>query len=98
MSSPSDVSPLWGLVEDFFCHEKLSAKKGAKLASRDREYWRFCLQASNVVMVSFFVRDHCFGALLEFISNNKGTVKWYFPFDGMVCCSEFTQSQDRLTR
>ena len=67
MSSPSDVSALWGEVDDFFSHEKLSAKKGAKLVSREREYWRFCLHASNVVMVSFFVRDHCFGALLEFI-------------------------------
>ena len=54
-------------MDDFFSHEKLSAKKGAKLASREREYWRFCLQASNVVMVSFFVSDHGLGALLEFI-------------------------------
>ena len=54
-------------MEYFFCHENFSAKNRVKLASREREYWRFCLQASNVVMVSFFVRDHCFGALLEFI-------------------------------
>ena len=51
----------------FSATKKLSAKKGAKLALREREYWRFCFQASNVVMVSFFVSDHCFGALLEFI-------------------------------
>ena len=73
MSSPSDVSPLWGGggggggVDDFFSQEKLSAKKGAKLASRERVYWRFCLQASIVIMNSFFARDHCFGALLKFI-------------------------------
>ena len=54
-------------MDDLFRHEKLSAKKGAKLVSREREYWRFCLHASNIVMVSFFVSDHCFGALLEFI-------------------------------
>ena len=52
---------------DFFCNVKLSARKGAKLASRKREYWRFCLQASNVVTLSFFVRDHCFEAVLEFM-------------------------------
>ena len=68
-SSPSDLSPLWGKVDDFKRHEKLSAKKGPKLTSMEREYWRFCLQAiaSIVVMVSFFVKYHCFGALLEFV-------------------------------
>ena len=63
-SLPSGSSPLLG-AEDFFSQVKLSAKNGTKLASREREYCRFCLQASNVVMVSLFVRDHCFGALLE---------------------------------
>ena len=67
MLSPSGLSPLLGAVEDFFSHVKLSAKNEAKLTSRERGYCRFCLQASNVVMVSFFLRDHCFGALLEFM-------------------------------
>ena len=60
-------------MDDFFSHEKLSAKKGAKLVSREREYWRFCLHASNVVMVSFFVRDHCFGGSvgIHIYCNNK---------------------------
>ena len=66
-SSPSDSSPLVGAIDHFFSHVKVSAKNGAKLASREREYCRFCLQASNVVIVSFFVRDHCFGAVLEFM-------------------------------
>ena len=55
-------------MDDFFSQEKLSAKKGAKLAFREREYGRFCTLASNVAMDSFFVRDHCFGALLEFLA------------------------------
>ena len=66
-SSPSDSSPLVGAGDDFFSHVKVSAKNGAKLASREREYCRFYLQAWNVVIVSFFVRDNCFGALLEFM-------------------------------
>ena len=66
-SSPSEARPLWGAADDFFSHVKLSAKNGAKLGSREREYWRFYLQASNVVIDSFFMRGHCFGALLEFI-------------------------------
>ena len=66
-SSPSGLSPILGAVEDFFSHVKLSAKNGAKLASRERKYCRFCLQASNLVMVSFFVMDHRYRALLEFM-------------------------------
>ena len=66
-SSPSEARPLWGAADDFFSHVELSAKNWAKLGSREREYWRFCPQASNVVTVSFFVRGHWFGALLEFI-------------------------------
>ena len=64
-SSPSGLSPILGAVEDFFSHVKLSAKNGAKLASRERKYCRFCLQASNVVMLSFFVMDHRFRALIR---------------------------------
>ena len=33
----TDVSPLWGEGDDFFSHKKLSAKMGAKLASRESE-------------------------------------------------------------
>ena len=66
-SSASEMNPLWGVVDVFFSHQKLFAKKGMKLASREREYWRFCLQAFNVVIYLFFMRDHCFGALFQFI-------------------------------
>ena len=56
-SSPSGLSPILGAVEDFFSHVKLSAKNGAKLASRERKYCRFCLQASNVRSNGFVLCD-----------------------------------------
>ena len=66
MSSPSDVRPLWGALGYSFCKVKLSARNETKQKSRKRECWRFCIQASNDEMLSFFVGDHCLGALLEF--------------------------------
>ena len=62
MVSPSSVRPRrgWDLV--FFPHVASSARKGAKLLSRDKVYNRFCLQFSKLLMDSFFDRLHCFGA------------------------------------
>ena len=37
-SLPSGSIPLLGAMDDFFSDVKLSAKKGAKLASREREH------------------------------------------------------------
>ena len=37
--------------------------KVVKFGSRERQYFKFCLQLSKEVMVSSFVRLHCFGAL-----------------------------------
>ena len=97
-SSPSGSSPLLGAVEDFFSHVKLSAKNGAKLASRKREYCRFCLQASNVIMVSFFVRDHCFGDLLEWCDEKERWSDTLLEMKIMACKSSLNRPQDRKTR
>ena len=75
--SASLVRPRRGLVEVFFSHVTPSAKKGAKVGSRDKEYCRFCRQDSNAVIVSWRVRGHCFGARIElmFIQFNVYTIE-----------------------
>ena len=50
-----------------FCQVTPSAKNGAKLESNDKEYCKFYRQASNVVIDSRLVSDHCLGARLVFI-------------------------------
>ena len=64
-------SQSWGLVNDFLSQEKLSAKKGAKLVSRERKYWRFCLQAPIVVIDSFSWGTIVLELCLSSYFNNK---------------------------
>ena len=66
ISSPSSVKPRRGPC-DFFNHVMFSLKNGAKLGSKDKMYSKFCRHASNDVIVSVLVRDHCFGALVVVI-------------------------------
>ena len=50
-----------------FCQFTPLAKNRAKLESNDKEYCKFCQQASNVVIDLCLVSDHCLGARLVFI-------------------------------
>ena len=70
-SSVSSRKPHIGKNGDFFCHVKPSAKNGAKLGSKERVYWRFCLHASKDIIVSSFDKDHCFGVRVVDISKER---------------------------
>ena len=58
----SSVRPLKRVVGVVFSQVKPSTRNLAKFWSRAKEYWRFCLQDSNDVIVSVLVKDHCLGA------------------------------------
>ena len=68
MGSASSSKPCSGAVVVFFNQVTPSIKYGAKLGSNDSVYCRLCRQASNDVIVSRLVRDHCLGARLLAIS------------------------------
>ena len=66
-SSSSSTRPLRGEVGDFFSQVKSLARNGAKFESRDKQYCKLWRHDSKEVMVSCLVKDHCLGALPEFI-------------------------------
>ena len=61
-SSPSLSKPRRGVEGIFFGQETPSTRKGAKLGSRDKVYFKLWRQASKDVIVSCLVNDQCFGA------------------------------------
>ena len=52
------------------------AKNGVKLESNDKEYCKFCCQASNVVIDSCLVSDHSLGTQFGFYGpyNRRGII------------------------
>ena len=59
----SSTRPRNGVGFVFFFHSDWSKTNGAKFASRDSVYCRFCRQLSKDARVSCLERDHRFGAL-----------------------------------